>query len=49
MKKEELEYKIERIKKFVVQNRYTIEEFHEMEGYLKEIQLKILKRKIKEY
>ena len=38
MKREQLEYKIERIKKFVIQNRYTIEEFYEMEEYLKEIQ-----------
>lgn len=38
MERKELEYKIERFEKFILQNRFTIEEFYEMEGYLKEIQ-----------
>lgn len=38
MKQEELEHKIKRIEKFIMQIRFTLEEFNEMEGYLKEIQ-----------
>jgi len=38
MNTQELEYKIERIQKFILQNKYTLEEFNEMEGYLKEYQ-----------
>ncbi len=38
MEKKELQHKIERIEKFILQNRYTLEEFNEMESYLKEVQ-----------
>lgn len=38
MRTEEIQYKIERIEKFILQNRFSIEEFYEMEGYLKEVQ-----------
>lgn len=37
MNKEELEQKINRIEKLSTQKRFTIEEFREMETYLKEI------------
>jgi len=38
MKREEIEYRIQRIEKFILQNKYTADEFYEMEAYLKEIQ-----------